>query len=64
MLFFGGLGPLLGAFGTLVQYLYPARDVLATSFYFNFFYLWEFFFPQLVFFSPRNGEMPPSGHSL
>lgn len=51
MLFFGGLGPLLGAFGTLVQYLYPARDVLATSFYFNFFYLWEFFFPQLVLFS-------------
>jgi sigma-B regulation protein RsbU (phosphoserine phosphatase) len=51
MMFLGGLGPILGAFGTLLQYLYPAKGILETNFYFNFFYLWEFFFPQLVLFS-------------
>lgn len=60
MMFFGGLGPILGAFGTLVSYLNPASDFLQTSFYYNFFYLWEFFFPQLVLFSlifPREHKL-------
>ncbi len=59
MMFLGGLGPLLGAFGTMVQYLNPAQNVLGTRLYFNFFYLWEFFFPQLVLFSlifPRESK--------
>jgi sigma-B regulation protein RsbU (phosphoserine phosphatase) len=51
MMFFAALGPIFGAFGVLLQHLNPARAVLQTSFYFNFFYLWEFFFPQLVLFS-------------
>ena len=60
MMFFGGLGPILGAFGTLVYYLNPTSHVLQTGFYYNFFYLWEFFFPQLVLFSlifPREHKL-------
>jgi len=51
MMFFGGLGPILAAFGTVIASLRPEAGVLQSGFYFNFFYLWEFFFPQLVFFS-------------
>ena len=51
MMFFGGLGPILAAFGNVIASLRPEAGVLQSGFYFNFFYLWEFFFPQLVFFS-------------
>ena len=51
MMFFGGLGPILAAFGNVIASLRPETGVLQSGFYFNFFYLWEFFFPQLIFFS-------------
>jgi serine phosphatase RsbU (regulator of sigma subunit) len=51
MMFFGGLGPILAAFGALIDSLRPGSNIAQTGFYYNFFYLWEFFFPQLVFFS-------------
>ena len=51
MMFFGGLGPILAAFGNVLVSLRPDAHVLQSGFYYNFFYLWEFFFPQLVFFS-------------
>ncbi len=51
MMFFGGLGPILAAFGNVLVSLRPDAHILQSGFYYNFFYLWEFFFPQLVFFS-------------
>jgi len=51
MMFFGGLGPLLGALGAVIDYFNPTGNITQTGFFYNFFYLWEFFFPQLVFFS-------------
>ena len=51
MMFFGGLGPILAAFGNVIASLRPEAGVMQSGFYFNFFYLWELFFPQLVFFS-------------
>jgi sigma-B regulation protein RsbU (phosphoserine phosphatase) len=51
MMFFGGLGPILAAFGNVIASLRPDAHILQSNFYSNLFYLWEFFFPQLVFFS-------------
>jgi sigma-B regulation protein RsbU (phosphoserine phosphatase) len=51
MMFFGGLGPILAAFGNVIASLRPDARILQSNFYSNLFYLWEFFFPQLVLFS-------------
>lgn len=49
MLFFAGLGPLLGALGTIAKDISP--EISRSIFYTNIFYLWELFFPQLLLFS-------------
>ncbi|MEW5875523.1 MAG: SpoIIE family protein phosphatase [Candidatus Zixiibacteriota bacterium] len=51
MLFFGGLGPLLAAIGTAMG---PAQEIGAVGTqpaYYNLFYIWELFFPQLLLFA-------------
>jgi len=51
MLFFAGLGPAFGAVGTALG-PEPAAGYLSRSpFYYNLFYFWELFFPQLIFFA-------------
>jgi hypothetical protein len=60
MMFFGGLGPVLGFIGTLLYYLRPSNAIWQSGFFYNFFYLWEFFFPQLVLFS----LIYPSEHKI
>jgi len=51
MLFFAGLGPIFGAIGTALG-PEPATQYLSSSpFYYNLFYFWELFFPQLIFFA-------------
>ena len=42
MMFFGGLGPLLGALGAVIDYFNPTGNITQTGFFYNFFYLWEF----------------------
>jgi len=49
MLFFAGLGPILGVVGSILRTVSP--EVSESIFYQNIFYLWEFFFPQLLLFS-------------
>lgn len=49
MLFFAGLGPVLGVLGTILSSISP--EFAESVFYQNLFYLWEFFFPQLLLFS-------------
>jgi len=48
MLFLGGLGPLFGAIGTGLGL--TAATVQSSSYY-NLFYIWELFFPQLLLFA-------------
>ena len=48
MLFFGGLGALFAAVGTTLSL---AEVKLADEKWYNLFYLWELFFPQLVLFA-------------
>ncbi|MDZ7265811.1 MAG: SpoIIE family protein phosphatase [candidate division KSB1 bacterium] len=50
MLFLAGLGPILGAFGLLLQQAGSPAEVDFT-FLQRLYILWEFFFPQLVLFS-------------
>jgi len=49
MLFFAGLGPVLGVLGSILRSISPY--FAESIFYQNLFYLWEFFFPQLLLFS-------------
>jgi hypothetical protein len=51
MLFFAGLGPLLGASGMILQHTLSEGTVLFTSMLVNFEYLWEFYFPSLLLFA-------------
>ena len=51
MLFFAGLGPVFGAVGTALGPEPTARYLSRAPFYYNMFYFWEVFFPQLVFFA-------------
>lgn len=51
MLFFAGLGPLLGASGMILQQTLSEGTVLFTSMLVNFEYLWEFYFPSLLLFA-------------
>lgn len=48
MLFFGGLGPLFAAIGTGLG---VTAATFESSSYYNLFYIWELFFPQLLLFS-------------
>src|SRR3989304_1359899 len=48
MLFLGGLGALFAAVGTTLSL---TEVKLANEKWYNLFYLWELFFPQLVLFS-------------
>jgi sigma-B regulation protein RsbU (phosphoserine phosphatase) len=48
MLFLGGLGPLFAAVGTGLGL---AATTIQSSSYYNLFYIWELFFPQLLLFS-------------
>lgn len=51
MLFFAGLGPLFAAIGTALAPSGGAPGPAQSPAYYNLFYLWELFFPQLLFFS-------------
>jgi sigma-B regulation protein RsbU (phosphoserine phosphatase) len=51
MLFFGGLGPLFAAIGTGFGLSAASVSITETSSYYNLFYIWELFFPQLLFFA-------------
>ncbi|MCG3118740.1 MAG: hypothetical protein ALAOOOJD_00996 [bacterium] len=50
MLFLAALGPILGAFGLLLEQVDPQSNVDVDLLY-RLFLVWEFFFPQLVLFS-------------
>jgi len=50
MLFFAGIGAIIGA-GSLLAARAAAPSALRTSFAANFAYLWEFFFPTLLLFA-------------
>jgi serine phosphatase RsbU (regulator of sigma subunit) len=50
MLFLAGLGPIFAALGTVIS-PYQAASPLKESFLYNLFYVWEFFFPVLLYFS-------------
>jgi serine phosphatase RsbU (regulator of sigma subunit) len=50
MLFLAGLGPIFAALGTVIS-PYRAASPLKESFLYNLFYLWELFFPMLLYFS-------------
>lgn len=51
MLFFAGLGPVFGAVGTALGPEPASRYLSSSPLYYNLFYFWELFFPQLVFFA-------------
>ena len=59
MLFFAGLGPVFGAVGTVLGPEPTVRYLSSSPFYYNLFYFWELFFPQLVFFA----SVFPAAHS-
>lgn len=50
MLLFAGLGPVFAAIGATIEQTQPGTS-LPTSFPYNFFFLWELFFPQLLLFA-------------
>jgi len=50
MLFLAGLGPIFAALGTVIS-PYRAAAPLKESFLYNMFYVWELFFPMLLYFS-------------
>src|SRR3989454_5779340 len=51
MLFFGGLGSVLGAIGFILEGAGKAPQVHGTDFLRSFNYLWELFFPSLLYFA-------------
>lgn len=51
MLFFGGLGPLLAAFGTALGTEGEIAAVGRPPAYYSLIYIWELFFPQLLLFA-------------
>jgi len=51
MLFFAGLGPIFGAIGTALGPEPTTQYLSSSPFYYNLFYFWELFFPQLIFFA-------------
>lgn len=51
MLFLAGLGPILGAFGLLLQQAAGSPAQIDFTFLDRLYYVWELFFPQLVLFS-------------
>ncbi len=51
MLSFGGLGSVLGAIGFILEGAAAARHPGATDLLRSFNYLWEFFFPSLLYFA-------------
>jgi sigma-B regulation protein RsbU (phosphoserine phosphatase) len=51
MLFFSGLGPIFAAVGTTLTPEQGAVSLPQLPLPYNLFYLWEFFFPQLLLFS-------------
>jgi len=50
MLFMAGLGPIFAALGTVIS-PYQTAAPLKESFLYNLFYIWELFFPALLYFS-------------
>jgi sigma-B regulation protein RsbU (phosphoserine phosphatase) len=50
MLFMAGLGPIFTALGTVIS-PYQAAAPLKESYVYNLFYIWELFFPVLLYFS-------------
>lgn len=50
MLFLAGLGPVFAALGSVVS-PYQAAAPLKESYVYNLFYIWELFFPVLLYFS-------------
>src|SRR5678816_2070338 len=51
MLFSGALGTLLGALGRLINVQPGTQGVAYAALLRNFSYLWEFFFPSLLYFA-------------
>jgi sigma-B regulation protein RsbU (phosphoserine phosphatase) len=51
MLFFAGLGAILGGLGFLLAGTRPGGSVLSVNLLQNFAYTWEFFFPTLLLFA-------------
>jgi sigma-B regulation protein RsbU (phosphoserine phosphatase) len=51
MMFFGGVGPILGAIGTFVEARANTSSVLFSGPFQSFAYIWEFFFPALLMFA-------------
>lgn len=50
MIFLAGLGPIFAALGEVIS-PYQAASPLKESYIYNLFYIWELFFPVLVYFS-------------
>ena len=50
MLFLAGLGPIFAALGTVIS-RYQTASPLKESYLYNLFYIWELFFPVLLYFS-------------
>ncbi|MDD4052670.1 MAG: hypothetical protein PHR28_12335, partial [candidate division Zixibacteria bacterium] len=50
MLFLAGLGPIFSALGSVIS-PYQAASPLKDSYLYNLFYIWELFFPVLLYFS-------------
>lgn len=50
MLFLAGLGPIFAALGTVIS-PYQSGSPLKESYLYNLFYIWELFFPVLLYFS-------------
>ena len=51
MLFSGGMGSVLGAIGFIIDILSPTGRPGSNDFLRSFAYLWEFFFPSLLYFA-------------
>lgn len=51
MLFFAGLGPIFAAVGSVLGPWQAAGANTPSLWFYNLFYVWEFFFPQLLLFS-------------
>jgi hypothetical protein len=51
MLFFGGLGSVLGAIGFIVEGAAPVKGAATADLLRSFNYLWELFFPSLLYFA-------------
>ncbi|HSG27288.1 MAG TPA: hypothetical protein VLA34_02320, partial [Candidatus Krumholzibacterium sp.] len=51
VLFFAGIGPVLGAIGVILEQNLQSGTYLFANLVANFDYTWEFFFPSLLLFA-------------